>query len=133
MKNFFQKVIPAFIAGIVSLSLPAQKKQQPDPAAKLKEQAIQDLQSKYDLYKTNALQIWNFAEVGYKEVKSSALHQQTLRDNGFTVEAGVSEIPTAFVATYGSGKPVIGILAEFDALPGLSQEAVPEKKPIPGK
>jgi len=133
MKNFFQKIIPVFIAGIVSLSVPAQKKQQPDPAAKLKQQAIQDLQSKYDLYKTNALQIWNFAEVGYKEVKSSALHQQTLKDNGFTVEAGVAEIPTAFVATYGSGKPVIGILAEFDALPGLSQDTVPEKKPIPGK
>ncbi|MEJ0104568.1 MAG: M20 family metallopeptidase [Bacteroidota bacterium] len=133
MKNLFKKFIPAFIAAILSLAVSAQKKQQADPAAKLKEQAIQDLQSNYDLYKTNALQIWNFAEVGYKEVKSSALHQQTLKDNGFTVEAGVAEIPTAFVATYGSGKPVIGILAEYDALPGLSQEAVPEKKSIPGK
>jgi len=66
--------------------------------------------------------------VGYKEVKSSALHQQTLKDAGFTVQAGVAGIPTAFVATYGSGKPVIGILAEFDALPGLSQTNSPEKQ-----
>ena len=100
---------------------------------KIKTDAIQDLQSKYGVYKNVALDIWKFAEVGYKEIKSSALLQQTLRDNGFTVQAGVAEIPTAFVATYGSGKPVIGILAEFDALPGLSQEAFPEKKTISGK
>ena len=102
-------------------------------ADKIKTDAIQNLQSKYQVYKNIALDIWKFAEVGYKEIKSSALLQLTLRDNGFYVQAGVAEIPTAFVATYGSGKPVIGILAEFDALPGLSQEAVPEKKSIPGK
>jgi len=67
------------------------------------------------------------------EVKSSALLQETLKKEGFTVEAGVADIPTAFVATYGSGQPVIGILAEFDALPGLAQQAVPEKKGIDGK
>jgi aminobenzoyl-glutamate utilization protein B len=100
---------------------------------KIKADAKQNLQSKYSVYKNIALDIWKFAEVGYKEVKSSALLQQTLRDNGFTVQAGVAEIPTAFVASYGSGKPVIAILAEFDALPGLSQEAVPEKKSISGK
>lgn len=98
----------------------------------LKQTAISDLQSQYELYKKTALQIWNYAEVGYKEYKSTALLQQTLKDNGFSLDTGVADIPTAFVATYGSGKPVIGILAEFDALPGLSQEAVPERKPIPG-
>lgn len=99
----------------------------------LKVLAIADIQSRYDEYKITAMQIWNFAEVGYKEVKSSGLLQKTLSDNGFEVKAGVAEIPTAFMATYGSGKPVIGILAEFDALPGLSQEATPEKRPIEGK
>jgi aminobenzoyl-glutamate utilization protein B len=99
----------------------------------LKDQAIKDIEVKYDDYKKIALQIWNYAEVGYKEVKSSALHQKTLTDNGFTVEAGVADIPTAFVATYGSGKPVIGILAEFDALPGLAQTATPEKATIDGQ
>ncbi|HSE43604.1 MAG TPA: amidohydrolase [Acidobacteriota bacterium] len=72
--------------------------------------------------------IWEFAEVGYKEVKSSDLLKSELRAAGFEVQEGVAEIPTAFVASWGSGKPVIGILAEFDALPGLSQEDVPEKK-----
>src|SRR5258708_11111359 len=83
----------------------------------LKKEVIGNIQSKYDDYKKIALQIWDYAEVGYKEVKSSALLQQTLKDNGFTVQAGVADIPTAFVASYGSGKPVIGILGEFDALP----------------
>jgi len=74
-----------------------------------------------------ANQIWNFAEMGYQESKSSALLQQTLSDEGFTVESGVANIPTAFVASYGSGSPVIAILGEYDALPGLSQKAVPFK------
>jgi aminobenzoyl-glutamate utilization protein B len=74
-----------------------------------------------------ALQIWNFAEVGYQEQKSSALLQEQLRHAGFTVKAGVAEIPTAFTAEWGSGKPVIGIVGEFDALPGLSQAAEPER------
>jgi aminobenzoyl-glutamate utilization protein B len=80
-----------------------------------------------------ARSIWEYAEVGYQETKSSALLQQELKGAGFTVEAGVAGIPTAFVATAGSGQPVIGILAEFDALPGINQDAVPERKPIEGK
>ena len=111
----------------------AQKKNVKNPLDGIKEQAKADIQSKYNEYKDIALQIWNYAEVGYKEVKSSALLQKTLSDNGFDVKAGVADIPTAFVATYGSGSPVIGILAEFDALPGLAQEATPEKKSIEGK
>jgi aminobenzoyl-glutamate utilization protein B len=73
--------------------------------------------------------IWEFAEVGYKEVKSSELLKSELRNAGFEIQEGVAQIPTAFVASWGSGKPVIGILGEFDALPGLSQEDIPEKKP----
>lgn len=99
----------------------------------LQESVLKNIDSKKDQYKDVALQIWNFSEVGYKEVKSSALLQKTLADNGFSVQAGVAGIPTAFVATYGSGKPVIGILAEYDALPGLSQQATPEKKPAEGR
>ncbi len=79
-----------------------------------------------------ARQIWQWAEVGYKETQSSALLQAELREAGFEVRAGVAGMPTAFVATAGSGKPVIGILAEFDALPGFSQDAVPERSPIKG-
>lgn len=80
-----------------------------------------------------ALEIWDLAEVGYQETRSSALLQQQLRDAGFSVEAGVAGMPTAFVATYGSGSPVIGILAEFDALPGITQQATPERTPVPQK
>jgi aminobenzoyl-glutamate utilization protein B len=118
---------------IFIFTVTAQKKIPKNTSTAVKDEAINDIQAKYNEYKDIALQIWNYAEVGYKEVKSSALLQKTLTDNGFDVKAGVAEIPTAFVATYGSGKPVIGILAEFDALPGLSQEAIPEKKPIEGK
>ena len=99
----------------------------------LKTKAIADLQGQYDTYKNIAYKIWSYAEVGYKETQSTALLQKTLSDNGFAIETGVAGLPTAFVATYGSGKPVIGILAEFDALPGLSQDTVPEKKPLDNK
>jgi aminobenzoyl-glutamate utilization protein B len=75
-----------------------------------------------------ALKIWKWAEVGYKEAKSSALLADRLEKAGFTVKRGVAKIPTAFTATAGEGKPVLGVLGEFDALPGLSQEAVPVKE-----
>ncbi|MEN9685992.1 MAG: hypothetical protein RLZZ28_1778 [Bacteroidota bacterium] len=103
-----------------------------NPITLLKDDAIKNIDGKYDAYKNIALQIWKYAEVGYKEQKSSALLQQTLQNNGFTVEAGVADIPTAFVASYGSGKPIIVLLAEYDALPGLSQLPEPEKKPVTG-
>ena len=79
-----------------------------------------------------ALEIWDFAEVGYQEERSSALLQQELASAGFAVEAGVAGMPTAFFAEWGSGTPVIGILAEYDALPGITQDAVPEEAPRPG-
>jgi aminobenzoyl-glutamate utilization protein B len=68
--------------------------------------------------------IWNFAELGMQEFKSSAILIKTLEEEGFKVEKGVAGIPTCFVATWGTGKPVIGILGEYDALPGLSQKAL---------
>jgi aminobenzoyl-glutamate utilization protein B len=83
-------------------------------------------------YEDIALKLWDYAEIGYQEVKSSTLLQEHLEQAGFKVQSGVAAIPTAFVATFGTGKPVIGILAEYDALPGVSQEAVPEKKERPG-
>ena len=76
--------------------------------------------------------IWGYAEVGYQEVQSSALLQSILADAGFSIEVGVAEIPTAFVASWGSGHPIVGLLAEFDALPGTSQDRVPVLQQIPG-
>ena len=74
--------------------------------------------------------IWGAAEIAFQETVSSETLIAYAKANGFEVEVGVAETPTAFVATYGSGKPVIGILGEFDALPGLSQKATPEKTPL---
>ena len=81
-------------------------------------------------YKQVSKQIWDYAELGYHENKSSALLQTQLKDAGFTVQAGVADEPTGFVASYGEGKPVIAILGEFDALPGLSQQPVTQRDPV---
>ncbi|RIJ17907.1 amidohydrolase [Henriciella mobilis] len=80
-----------------------------------------------------ATKLWDWAEVGYQETKSSGLLQDTLAGEGFDVEAGVAGIPTAFVAEYGTGEPVIAILAEFDALPGINQSSAPTRDPVEGK
>ncbi|MBT6148783.1 MAG: amidohydrolase [Gemmatimonadetes bacterium] len=74
-------------------------------------------------------QIWEWAELGYKEQRSSALLQTSLQEAGFRLQTGVAGIPTAFIAEYGQGKPVIALLAEFDALPGMSQTASPHRTP----
>jgi len=74
--------------------------------------------------------IWEFAEVGLQEVKSSRLLSDELEKAGFSVKRGVAGMPTAFVASYGKGKPVIGIMGEYDALPGLSQKPKPKREPL---
>ncbi len=91
------------------------------------------VESRRALDRSVALEIWNWAEVGYQEQQTSARLQKELRDAGFSIRAGVADMPTAFVAEYGSGKPVIAILAEMDALPGVSQTAVPERSPLRGR
>jgi aminobenzoyl-glutamate utilization protein B len=74
--------------------------------------------------------IWRFAETSLKENRSSEALAAYIEQQGFTVERGVADIPTAFVARYGEGKPVVGILAEFDALPGISNRAVASQTPL---
>ena len=76
--------------------------------------------------------LWDFAEIRYEEVRSSAYLREILEEHGFAITRdSVAGIPTAFVAEIGSGEPVIGILAEYDALPGLGNAAVPRKEPRP--
>ena len=94
---------------------------------------IKELDLQMTKYGDASQAIWAFAEVGYQEEKSSKLLQDLLSDEGFDVQSGVADIPTAFVATYGSGSPVIGLLAEFDALPGVSQDRVAERKEVDGR
>ena len=82
---------------------------------------------------TVADQLWEWAELGYLETQSSGLLQTTLANAGFEIDSGVGGIPTAFTATFGNGEPVIGIMGEFDALPGISQAAVPYAETLEGK
>jgi aminobenzoyl-glutamate utilization protein B len=74
--------------------------------------------------------IWRWAEVGLQEFKTGKLLADILEDHGFEVVRGVAGMPSAFVATWGSGKPVIGIMGELDALPGVSQKTVPYREPV---
>ena len=97
------------------------------PAAE-KNDVLDYIESRESDFAEVARRIWELAEVGYQETESSALLLKQLETASFSIDRGVAEIPTGFIANYGEGRPVIGILAEFDALPGLSQEAVTERK-----
>lgn len=111
------------VALLVSASLGAQSSRRPDNTASI----LTGLDSHAAHYSDVAHQIWSFPELGYQEVKSSTLLQSELEAAGFRMNKGVAGMPTAFTAEYGSGKPVIAIIGEFDALPGLSQDASPER------
>jgi len=74
--------------------------------------------------------IWAYAEIALREHKSAAALADFAERQGFKVERGVAGLPTAFVARYGTGRPVIGVMGEYDALPGLSQQALAEKTPL---
>ncbi len=113
------------LSGLMAVSVPAVA-QGPDSIS-------QALEGRRSHYADIAQQIWNFAEVGYQEQRSSELLQSELRLAGFEIESGVAGMPTAFVASYGAGSPVIGILAEFDALPGIAQSVATERAPISGQ
>ena len=95
-----------------------------------KRAAIQWVDSNRDLLASLNDRVWSFAELALQEFKSSALLAKELERNGFKVTRGVSDMPTAFVAESGSGRPIIGILAEYDALPTLSQKAVSTKETV---
>ena len=92
-----------------------------------KEMVLKEIQEKGEMYKKAAKDIWSYAELGFQEDKSTGKLQGMLKEAGFAIQTGVSGMPTAFVATYGKGNPVLGLLAEFDALPGLSQDSLPER------
>src|SRR5262245_42915662 len=77
--------------------------------------------------------LWGYAELGLEEHRSAARLVAVLRKAGFRVKEGVADMPTAFVAEYGSGTPVIGILAEYDALPELSQQVTGARNPVAGR
>ena len=116
-------ILGILLIGLTLVPLNAQNKKA------LKKEVIASVETQKDELITVSDKIWAAAEIAFQEKVSSQTLIDYARANGFDVEVGVAETPTAFVATYGSGKPVIGILGEFDALPGISQKTVPEKTP----
>ncbi len=106
----------------LAVSLPAQS------IKKTKKAALAEVTSLKPLIDEMASRLWDLSETALRETQSAAFLTGKLQQAGFTVEKNVAGMPTAFVATYGSGKPVIGILAEFDALPGVGNQPVPERK-----
>ncbi|HSG72005.1 MAG TPA: hypothetical protein VLA12_16425, partial [Planctomycetaceae bacterium] len=125
-----------YICGVIfSLVCCSNRLEADDRISKEKQELCGIVNSRLEEDWQAALQIWNFAEPGYQETKSSALLSSMLERAGFKITKPVAGIPTAFTAEFsvGENSPVIGILGEFDALPGLSQEAVPYRKVSEGK
>ena len=103
------------------------------PAASIDDDIVKHLDSlRGELIDVNQ-DIWTYSEVGLEEHRSSKRLVEVLKKAGFRVKEGVADMPTAFIAEYGSGSPVIGILAEYDALPELSQEVTGTRKPAAGR
>jgi aminobenzoyl-glutamate utilization protein B len=102
----------------------------PLKASKEKQTALDYIEANEKTITKMSDTIWGYAEPALREYRSSRLLCEYLRKNGFDVEMGISGIPTAFVATYGSGKPVIATYAEYDATPGNSQKPVPFREPV---
>ena len=94
----------------------------------LSDDVLESIESHKTKFQNVALEIWNYAELGYQEEQSSNLLASSLEDAGFTIKKGVAGIPSAFIAEFNNGGPVIGILGEFDALPGLAQTTSPFKE-----
>ncbi|MCI7795838.1 MAG: amidohydrolase [Lachnospiraceae bacterium] len=98
-----------------------------------KQFVIQAVEEKRDLIVKVSDQIFDYAEIGFHEFRTAKLYEETLKNEGFRVEMGVGGMPTAFKASFGAGKPVIGLLAEYDALPELSQKGgCAERTPADG-
>ncbi|MDF0708404.1 amidohydrolase [Flagellimonas okinawensis] len=118
-----KKLSTLLLLGLVTLNLSAQK------MTKDKKAVVASVEKhKENLIKISD-SIWALAETAFEESISAELLADYAEENGMTVTRGVADIPTAFIATYGSGSPVISVLGEFDALPGLSQNTVPTKDP----
>jgi aminobenzoyl-glutamate utilization protein B len=118
------------VAGVF-LASPLHLIASPDTA--IKEEAVAGVEKQQAALVQLSDEIWTFAETALREARSAEALANYAEKNGFTVERGVAGMPTAFVASYGSGHPIIGMLGEYDALPGISQKAQPTKEAlVPG-
>ena len=123
-----RKIVLAAALSLLCVALPAKKVKK-----SVQRCGLEYLDTHFSTFDRMQKQLHAFAEPGYKEFRSAALLADFLEETGFSVQRGVAGIPTAFVASLGSGHPVIGVMAEYDALPGLSQDTVAFRKPIPGQ
>ena len=119
-----KKFIPILLLTLSTFSLYSQS------VNKLKKELLNSLEQKSSELISVSDNIWEAAEVAFREEKSADYLIKYAEENGLKVEKGLAGMPTAFTATYGEGKPVIGIIGEFDALPGLSQTTVPYKNEL---
>lgn len=120
----------SLVAVILLLGAPAQA----DPLSEAERGAVlAGVDADYDTNSNVARKLWEWAELGYQEERSSGLLQETLAAEGFAIETGIADIPTAFVASWGTGGPVIAILAELDALPGINQDDTSHRHPLADK
>ena len=118
-------ILTTLLTGCVLISY-AQKKPKINANKKAVMASVED---KFEQLTELSDKIWAYEEIAFQETQSSKALADYAEAQGFRVTRGVAGIPTAFTAEFGSGEPVIGILGEFDALPGLSQKAVPTKDP----
>jgi len=114
----------AFVITLVFLLCMSQLLTAQEHSNKNKARVINSIEAKYDALTDLSDRIWSYEEIAFKETQSSEALASYAESQGFTVRRGVGEIPTAFTAEFGSGSPIIGILGEFDALPGLSQKSI---------
>ena len=114
-----------FVCLILTLAVFTANAQKP---SKLKQEALAETESLTSQINQTCQILWDYSETALKETKSAAFLTALLQSEGFSIEKGVAGMPTAFVGTFGSGSPVIGILAEYDALPGVGNDPVPLKQ-----
>lgn len=120
MKNVYSLLI-LLITLALSVSLKAQKHKAQHKAVLAEAEALEAEVTRL------SNELWKYSEIALREKESAKLLEASLEKEGFTIQSGVAGMPTAFIASYGSGKPTIGILAEYDALPGIGNEVAPEK------
>jgi len=121
--SFPRLVLLASILALSSQPIFAQKSEL------LKRSVIDQVDSIEPVIEEMAIKLWDYSELALLETRSADLLVNVLDKAGFKIQTNVADMPTAFVATYGAGPPVIGILAEYDALPGVGNQVVPKRKP----
>jgi aminobenzoyl-glutamate utilization protein B len=127
------RLIAGFLATLCAGSVVAQAASPPAVAAQetaAKRAAIHSIDRHAADLAAISDKVWAYAETALREKRSATVLADFAEQQGFKVERGVAGMPTAFVATYGSGKPVIGVMGEYDALPGVSQKASPVQEPL---